>query len=134
MTEINFKKRFKPAKPENWAYNRKLWVEALRSGAFKQATAHLHKADNSMCCLGVAAFLTDEQPSIYDGTYAYKGHNCYLPNAYLEFLGLQSDTGLILDDKPLADKNDNGATFKELARLIESEPAGLFFSIPEATQ
>lgn len=118
--------------------NRKLWVEALRSDKYAQGKGKL-RAGDSFCCLGVLcdlagekwtptetyegpAFATSETDEIYDAS-----------KKAMEFVGLKDATGgydVDVEDEgydtTLADQNDRGKTFAEIADIIESNPAGLF--------
>lgn len=115
-----------------------LWVEALRSGKYEQTQAYL--ADRSgFCCLGVACELAVEagiiSPSFESGIHTngvrrYENNVSCLPPAVLNWLGLNSETGLFNegteDEESLAGLNDNGKTFAEIADVIEARPEGLF--------
>jgi hypothetical protein len=51
--------------------NRKAWLEALRSGKFKQTTGKLKSRNGAYCCLGVACEVAGI-PSVYqEGEYLY---------------------------------------------------------------
>jgi hypothetical protein len=113
--------------------HRKLWVEALRSGKYQQARAQLHDDDGAMCCLGVACDVSglDEWQGRYGGLY-YGGKYAVLPAPVKHWLGLRDNTGEFgpnLNDYSLANRNDKGATFAELADLIEAEPEGLIEAV-----
>jgi hypothetical protein len=63
------------------------------------------------------------------GPFFYEGYRGVLPNSVQKWLGLRTDSGYYLqpvDKNSLARQNDAGATFAEIADLIESEPLGLF--------
>lgn len=136
----------------------KLWVDELRSGNFQQARNRLRDlvfADDDAeegregyCCLAVACVLYERETG--DGHWDLNGNfvvistgeaaEVELPNAVREWLGLTDKSGWYgkaatnLDarvESPrgcLAIKNDAGATFAEIADIIESEPEGLFVS------
>jgi hypothetical protein len=85
------------------------WVEALRSGKYPQTTNYL-KDDDGYCCLGV---LCDVQGADFDAIKEEFGslslsHN---PQKYLGQLGGGCTT--------LAQMNDNGKSFSEIADYIE---------------
>jgi len=86
------------------------WVEALRSGKYQQTTNYL-KSDNGYCCLGV---LCDIQGADFD---AIKEEFGSLSLAYnpKQYLGKVDE--LISHD--LAQMNDNGKSFLEIADYIE---------------
>lgn len=51
--------------------NRKAWLEALRSGNYKQTKGKLRSRNKAFCCLGVACELAG-MPNVYkDGEYTY---------------------------------------------------------------
>lgn len=117
----------------------KKWVEALRSGEFKQAKGVLYDREHgSYCCLGVACFLAKKEgvipkqarwsiPAGCDTEPALNLVDQFAP--VKEWLGLREAEGAFgakIDQKGLARMNDNGCTFEEIADLIESNPEGLF--------
>lgn len=120
---------------------RKAWVEALRSGEYKQGKAFLNVGER-YCCLGVACRL-----AIADGVAVaveergeghpvlYGEESGWVPDAVREWLGLSTDTGDYTArngrETSLANRNDSGAPFKRIADIIESKPKGLFVA-PEA--
>lgn len=74
------------------------WVEALRSGQFKQGEGYLKTRDGCNCCLGVLAEITGIQskPSeceIDDGSYSYSFPNPSFPTGTItRFMKLPSVT------------------------------------------
>lgn len=119
------------------------WLEALRSNNYVQGRGQLRDADNSFCCLGVLCDLADrkgvvkseratwqdwngERLSDYfiyysdqDGDRSLGG----LPFAVQNWAGLVTSSGGYYSDlgtyETLADLNDLGATFEEIADVIE---------------
>lgn len=111
--------------------HRKAWIKALRSGNYKQGRSHLHQGDN-YCCLGVACELSGlgnwTVSAWGEGVLDYFGDHGMMPEPVMEWLGLRGKLGSYgPPDKKLylADHNDNGKTFAEIADIIESEPPGL---------
>jgi hypothetical protein len=108
-------------------------IAALRSGEFKQGQLRLRPTSNTFCCLGVACELyrretgqgewvsTLEDPAhpdlqqfvMPDGTTVG-----VLPPSVRKWLGWSSDKGST-SEACLAERNDSGATFSEIADLIE---------------
>lgn len=87
------------------------WVEALRSGKYRQTRGMLKAPlDNSFCCLGV---LCDIQGADFDAIRAHYG-TLSLSSSPYEYIG----TVGVLSDR-LAMMNDSGASFSEIADFIE---------------
>jgi hypothetical protein len=116
---------------------RKAWVEALRSGDYKQGEGVLRDGDGNYCCLGVACELAVKdgvEMDVYtpeDGSTLYDGQAIVCPRKVQDWLRLAERHGahrdhVSRDTRYLTTLNDNGATFAEIADLIESEPKGLF--------
>lgn len=115
----------------NQAEARKVWVEALRSGEYKQGKRALRTGD-AYCCLGVACDLyrkhengPDWGQPFDDWTYDFLGHGGDLPKRVRDWLGLRTPDGHH-GLASLANLNDRGETFEYIAYLIESEPGSLF--------
>ncbi len=112
--------------------NAKKWVEALRSGKYKQTRSVLRDRVG-FCCLGVACDLyAQEHPRAKweDGYFMDKADT--LPKTVQKWLGLRVEDGST-DAESLVDFNDGNKdldvrphTFNEIADIIESKPAGLF--------
>lgn len=110
---------------------RKVWVEALRSGEYKQGRRALRMGDR-FCCLGVACDLYRKHEGgpewsnpFYNGSRDYMSHGGDLPKAVINWLGIRhadGSNGLV----SLANLNDRGNTFKEIAGIIESASEGRF--------
>lgn len=109
------------------ARNRQLWVEALKSGKYKQTIGVLHKIrgkQESFCCLGVACKLAAENGVKLttelrnDGTekivkytsnkkvknswndgYSKDSQECFLPKAVIEWLGTAGDLVEVMEFK-----------------------------------
>lgn len=107
-----------------------LWVDALRSGGYKQGQKALHTTINKedrFCCLGVACDLYLKNVGKIDvrktnaGTYLYDGESGFLPDKVKHWLNLATPTGLLNDvpEDSLAKLNDNGANFQQIANIIE---------------
>jgi hypothetical protein len=131
--------------------NAKKWVDALRSGRFKQGRGSL-RYDDSYCCLGVACQVYKEETgegkwTPYDGAYMRfdlddRSSFFILPQVVQEWLGLRTETGDFEETKTLTVLNDGVSpsgedageapfSFAEIADVIESEPEGLFLEVEE---
>ena len=123
--------------------NAKKWVEALRSGKFKQGKNFLHSIEgDTFCCLGVACELAVKEgiipePILKDtGTYVYgdenDSSNGFLPRAVKNWLGLGDVSGRLkmeTGNTSLTNLNDSGTyDFNAIADIIEGRPEGLFES------
>lgn len=119
----------------------KLWIEKLRSGEFEQGQRRLRNTDDSYCCLGVACELYfTEHPDTAewrvgseDVIFIVKGAptaSAALPQPVVEWLGMTNSWGSFTNEDgntmDLTVMNDSGATFTDIADVIESEPKGLF--------
>ncbi len=108
--------------------NARAWIEALRSGKYKQGLGQL-STGLEFCCLGVAcdlyAKVNDMTVTSSVERVSYDDSDSVLPESVQEWLGLKDDGGAF-DEGALYRMNDDGVTFTEIATLIESEPPGLF--------
>lgn len=89
---------------------KRLWVEALRSGKYRQHTRFLaDMAQTKFCCLGVLNYKVDrkEDPETIFTHGAFE-------EAFLTVFGIPEDQSLAL-----ARMNDSGSTFAEIADYIE---------------
>ena len=135
---------------EEWI---KRWVDALRSGEYKQGKGYLHNSSDEFCCLGVLSDLAVKEGVMpkwelvdaqsgplrsVEKVYACDGAMRYMPDAVMELVGLNSTFGsFYVSDggetavDSLAARNDQGNTFEQIAWLIASRPRGLFMSEEE---
>jgi hypothetical protein len=112
------------------------WVEALRSGEYKQTTEVLRSREGDCyCCLGVLCNLID--PTTWDRPFFYAGWSWNnepgegLPELVAELYGIEEGPATVpsgekitirdISDDSLAGLNDSGATFAEIADVIEAE-------------
>lgn len=102
------------------------WIEALRSGNYRQGTGLL-KCDaegglTRYCCLGVLCELVDpnkfKRRDLGGGRYDYGVHglssDVTLPSNVQHEVGLSDE-----ECNTLAEKNDGGYTFQDIANYIE---------------
>ena len=142
---------------EQQAENRRIWVEALRSGRFSQARESLRDKSNpgQYCCLGVACEISGEAewqwvpvypefppPAGEIGHWKYQDSQVGLPKSVANYLGVQTATGEfekqpdLMNDfedfypgtTSLTALNDRGMPFEKIADVIEAAPEGLFFT------
>lgn len=111
------------------------WLKALRSGEYKQGRGSLQKSGNRFCCLGVLCDLyqkehptsfwdKDHPTSFWDG-YKFvisegRIRTALPPQKVLDWAGMV-DVFYIDNNslQNLASKNDEGASFKQIADIIE---------------
>lgn len=117
---------------------RRQWVAALRSGEFTQTRGYLcHKG--RYCCLGIAcevfdrAFPGELEREVLTDRITFNNHATLLPDVVRHAVGITYAGGDFVvsslddeDESSLAERNDDGATFAEIADLIEARPPGLF--------
>lgn len=109
----------------NMKERRQAWVDALRSGDYQQGKHQLQSRDG-YCCLGVACVVYENATgqALNKGGGLLYGEMC--PPEVQEWLGLSTDYGAIAGQPALTTGNDHGATFQQIADIIDDEPAGLF--------
>lgn len=114
------------------------WVEALRSGKYRQGAGVLRQESakgDLFCCLGVLCELAVQEGAILraksfeNGDYAYDGSRWNLPESVKAWAnmkssegfcpGLEKDLSLLPPNGSLADANDRGVDFDALADVIE---------------
>ena len=107
---------------------KKRWVEALRSGEYRQGKIRL-KGSSGFCCLGVLTDLYLKETN-QDWTYCLK-QNLYqfsnsshlLCDEVMEWAELKNNNPSVIIDNnetSLAKLNDSNLDFLEIASLIES--------------
>lgn len=105
-----------------------LWVQALRSGEYRQTKNYL-STDDGYCCLGVLCEVAIADGLEIDcqdyGTVFYDGEDAILPQSVQEWADLGQANPSIdweADDVcSLAELNDHGGTFDEIALVIEEQ-------------
>lgn len=107
------------------------WVEALRSGKYKQTTGQLNKKAEGFCCLGVLCEIAVEDGVIFrysDGEDTGYGFSdlmefSVLPKAVQEWAGIDSSAGEFPEagsKRSLISLNDDDhLSFAEIADVIE---------------
>jgi hypothetical protein len=90
------------------------WVEALRSGEYRQTTGHL-KTENGYCCLGVLADIVDSSAwHRRNGQWYWNTGECLLPYSTQDYLNIGDATDTLMDMNDSQDKS-----FDEIADYIE---------------
>lgn len=109
---------------------KQLWLDALRSGEYRQTEEVLHD-DKGFCCLGV---LTDLYRQQIGGAWVDNDLGYYefidvnhrdnetdiLPWTVVNWAGLKDQVPHLADNY-ISDLNDQGMSFKEIANLIEEQ-------------
>lgn len=101
---------------------KKMWIDALESGEYKQGQGQLRTAaSNKFCCLGVLSDLAYkagviDEPELIDGDsfsgWRYDETACGLPPVVGEWAGLYRAGKFIV-------MNDTGKSFKTIANYIK---------------
>jgi hypothetical protein len=105
----------------------RLWVEALRSGKYRQGQGQLKTSTGEYCCLGVACEVSGLGTWSDSREYAVGswGSRSTLPLPVMEWYGFESGDPRVnwYDGRPAVSRlNDNaGATFDQIAYAIEKE-------------
>ena len=124
----------------------KLWIEALRSGKYKQTREVLHSIDSgkeSFCCLGVLCDLyqkdrRSKKKKCLDvdkdqgwGAYevSYDGVSAVLPQLVVKWAGMKTENGSWDDTDANASlvylNDEDRKTFKAIAYVIEKNVENL---------
>lgn len=100
---------------------KKQWIEALRSGEYKQGKNYLRNIENNFCCLGVLTDLyckeKNEEWELIEKTYYFDVSKVFLSEKVEGWSGLQNEYSI----GTLMTMNDSGKTFKEIADYIEKK-------------
>lgn len=115
---------------------KKLWVEALKSGNYKQGRGGLHPDQETYCCLGVLCDLFQTQTK--QGKWLYEPDieeryfeagvvrdPSYLPSIVINWACLENNDPMVIIDertsvsRNLSALNDSGYSFISIAELIE---------------
>lgn len=100
------------------------WIKALRSGQYTQCTNVLADGDvrkSNFCCLGVLTNIyCEEKGKAFDDI---KGDNNYMPKKVVEWAGVEGISPRLSGGERdwLANMNDAGASFSDIAALIEKQ-------------
>lgn len=95
------------------------WVKALRSGRYKQGIGVLRRKNNTYCCLGVLYEVVKGKNAwtLLEILSAFETHDSHTTMPSPTFLG---EVGLQVKEADyLAELNDEGKTFEEIADAIE---------------
>ena len=101
------------------------WIEALRSGNYKQGVNALRSKDDRYCCLGVLCDLYLKQKGGWwspDSVYTIHGEGGALPSAVITWAGLTNKNPLLQPNTKLTAIGANDRerrSFAEIADLIE---------------
>lgn len=113
-----------------------LWVNALRSGEYKQTRERLKDHNGGFCCLGVLCDLylkennedwsldDDGLPCIEINGFIRYNETEHPPTKVCNWADINSDSPSVKNEygepEVLVNLNDNGASFEEIANLIEA--------------
>ena len=112
-------------------------TQELRTTECTQGKNSLRGDENTFCCLGIACELFKhitgkglwvQGEGCWDFLLEANYTRLYLPEQVQEFYGFTTVAGNlkpIKGKKALADLNDNGYTFEQIAAIVDQEPKGL---------
>lgn len=95
------------------------WIEALRSGKYKQGRGYLRTIDGGYCCLGVLCDVMDssEWGESNIMSVLYDGHSTSLPGSVRRMADIPLPVCVKLSD--MNDSGSEGSTFAHIAKYIE---------------
>ena len=96
----------------------KKWVAALRSGKYEQTRGAL-KDSNGHCCLGVLCSISPWKNTYTRMRDGENLTNRVLPAKIQAWAGISNPNGRYDGFESLASKNDDGASFEDIALLID---------------
>lgn len=116
------------------------WVEALRSGRYKQSMRELRNV-RGYCCLGVLCEISglgewrENNVNNYLHAFDFLNATTILPEQVQELVEMKNPNGEIMDSANtntrydenvcLATMNDRGSSFEDIAKVIEERWAEL---------
>lgn len=114
------------------------WVKALRSGEYSQGRDCLRNDENKYCCLGVLCDLVDNSgwtfyPLSLTTTFTFGDgdeREEFPPHEIMVNLDLYRPEGELALYSYLANLNDSGSTFHEIAKVIEKAYAKELSDLP----
>lgn len=102
---------------KEWAMK---WVEALRSGKYTQGKGMLETLDGRNCCLGILCRIAGLEPVVMEGTKLFGSSGTFLPEEIRDKMDLYEINGRYrTKEVSLAELNDDGISFEEIADIIE---------------
>lgn len=105
------------------------WVEALRSGKYKQGSGRLRDDTDRYCCLGVLCDIVKDRIggahwSASVGCYDFSAPGSFdsasiIPLSVVKLTGVENEWGGHVIGRNLTSINDEGVGFSQIADLIE---------------
>jgi hypothetical protein len=95
------------------------WIYALLSGEYQQGQQFL-KLHGKFCCLGVLCDIHSKETGNEWVEHCYFKYGSSLPEIVMSWSGLEQNIPIV-NEKSLAELNDSGSTFLEIANLIEKK-------------
>jgi hypothetical protein len=119
---------------------KKEWVSRLRSGKYDQGSMYLRDEDDRFCCLGILCEMAVENNAVHEPylkrlvtqrtAYVYGSLEEFgiLPLEVSHWAGLDDEDPFVevlyhgeIQTCKLSDLNDDGASFKDIADMIENQ-------------
>lgn len=91
---------------------KRLWLEALRSGEYKQGQYYMRNG-GTYCCLGVLQEVAQKAGVVFTPDW---GSTSFIPSPVGKWIGIDFQKG-----EDLAAMNDSGESFNQIADYIERE-------------
>lgn len=108
------------------------WVEALRSGDYKQGAYALRNINDGFCCLGVLCDIYHKETGKggwgkpHNDEYKFKDGDVgesymHLPSGVMQWAEISSSSPKVSSGKFISDLNDEGIPFEQIAKLIDAK-------------
>lgn len=100
----------------SWAMK---WARDLETTRAKQANGYLNDGKGGFCCLGRLCVVAGKRGiRSYGGEISYHDETGVLPVEVIEMVGMKTDNGVLPNKRALSELNDEGVSFREIAKII----------------
>lgn len=110
--------------------NAQKWVDALRSGKYKQGRYSLNK-NGKFCCLGVACEVAAANGVPLKVTKnkkftLYNAQRAFLPDAVIVWLGFNKEKSGEFEGALMEENDTHRQTFEQIVKIIEEAPDNIW--------